>query len=173
MEWCNGSDAATATAQRRHDRSALLKIACGVADAYAALHEHGVIHGDVHPRNVIVGYDGQTRLIDFGLAAIADQRPRVGRGGMYYFFEPEYLAARGHDGAATLAGEQYSIAALLYLLITNEHYLDFRLERDEMVRQVETEPPLPFAKRGTSRLASPKVATCRRTTFWRACRAPT
>ena len=47
-----------------------------------------------------------------------------------------------------MAGEQYSLAALLYLLITSDHYLDFRLERDEMVRQVVTEPPLPFAKRG-------------------------
>ena len=143
--------AGTAAAQRRHDRGALLEIACGIADAYAALHESGVIHGDVHPRNVIVGDDGRIRLIDFGLASIAGERPRVGRGGMYYFFEPEYLAAQrehGHHDAATLAGEQYSLAALLYLLITSDHYLDFRLERDEMVRQVVTEPPLPFAKRG-------------------------
>ncbi len=152
VEWCAGSDALTAAAHRRHDRAALLGIVCGIADAYAALHARGVIHGDVHPRNVVIGDDGGVRLIDFGLAAFAGEPPRVSRGGMYYFFEPEYLAAQrnGYAVPATLAGEQYSLAALLYLFITNEHYLDFGIERDEMVRQAETEPPLPFAKRGSA-----------------------
>ena len=152
IEWCAGTDALTAAAHRRHDRAALLGIACDIADAYAALHARGVIHGDVHPRNVVIGDDGGVRLIDFGLAAFAGEQPRVGRGGMYYFFEPEYLAAQrnGYAAPATLSGEQYSIAALLYLCITNEHYLDFRIDRDEMVRQAETEPPLPFAKRGSA-----------------------
>ena len=153
IEWCAGADALTAAAHRRHDRAALLGIACAIVDAYAALHARGVTHGDVHPRNVVIGDDGAVRLIDFGLAAVATDPPRVGRGGMYYFFEPEYLAASRNGNVhapATLAGEQYSLAAMLYLVITNEHYLDFRIERDEMVRQVETEAPVPFARRGSA-----------------------
>ena len=151
IEWCAGSDALTAAAHRRHDRAALLAVACCIADAYAVLHARGVIHGDVHPRNVIVGDDGNVRLIDFGLARVVDEAPRVGRGGMYYFFEPEYLAAsrNGNPHApATLRGEQYSLAAMLYLILAGQHYLDFGIERDEMVRQAMNEPPLPFAKRG-------------------------
>ena len=149
LEWCAGMDAGAAAAHRRHDRSSLLDLACSIADAYATLHERGIVHGDVHPRNIIVADDGTVRLIDFGLAAVTGEPPRVGRGGMYYFFEPEYLAEvrAGRELPATPAGEQYALAALLYFLITGNHYLDFRIEADEMRRQVENESPLPFAKR--------------------------
>ncbi|HEY0157338.1 MAG TPA: lanthionine synthetase LanC family protein [Thermoanaerobaculia bacterium] len=145
MDWVAGVDAGVAAAQRRHDRVAVMDLAVSVAEAYAALHACGVLHGDVHPRNVLVGERGVT-LLDFGLSRIADQPPRVGRGGMYYFYEPEFLAAPVLP--ASPAGEQYAVAALLYLLIAGDHYLDFRYEKDEMTRQVMNEPPLPFVKRG-------------------------
>jgi serine/threonine-protein kinase len=149
IEWCSGMDAATAAAHKRHDRAAQLEIACAVADAYAELHGRGVVHGDVHPRNIIVSDDGSARVIDFGLACILGQHPRVGRGGMYYFYEPELLAAQraGGSSPAIPAAEQYSLAAMLYLLIAGDHYLAFRYEREEMVRQVESDDPLPFTAR--------------------------
>jgi serine/threonine-protein kinase len=149
IEWCNGMDAAAAAAHRRHARHSLLELACAIADGYAALHERGVVHGDVHPRNILVAEDGTARLIDFGYGAFADEAPRVGRAGMYYFFEPEYVAAMNQrfELRATPAGEQYALAALLYFLIAGNHYVDFRIDREEMMRQIETEPALPFAKR--------------------------
>ena len=149
IEWCAGVDGATAAARRRHDRVATLELACAIAGAYAALHERSIVHGDVHPRNIVVSDDGAVRLIDFGLASVNGEAPIV-RGGMYYFFEPELIRAQraGTSRPATYAGEQYSIAALLVLLITGNHYLDFRYEREEMARQIETESPLPFSKRG-------------------------
>ena len=149
IEWCSGADSATAAARRRHDRVATLEIACAIAGAYAALHERNILHGDVHPRNVVVSDDGSVRLIDFGLASVTGEVPII-RGGMYYFFEPELICAQRADRSlpVTYAGEQYSVAALLYLLITGNHYLDFRYEREEMARQIETERPLPFTKHG-------------------------
>lgn len=149
IEWCPGMDAGTASSHRRHARPSMLDLVCGIAEAYAALHERGVLHGDVHPRNVFVADDGAVRLIDFGFGTIAGETPRVGRGGMYQFFEPEYLAAqhRGIELPASPAGEQYALAALLYLMITGNHYVEFRAERVEMIRQAETEAPLPFAQR--------------------------
>ena len=149
IEWCPGMDAGTAAAHRRQVRPSLLELACGIADAYAALHERGVVHGDVHHRNIFVADDGTVRLIDFGYGGIIAEPPRVGRAGMYYFFEPEYFAAqrRGAVLPASPAGEQYALAALLYYLIAGSHYVDFLIGSEEMARQAETEPPLPFAKR--------------------------
>jgi serine/threonine-protein kinase len=148
MEWIAGVDAAVAAAQRRHDRASLIELCASIAAAYAALHARGVLHSDVHPRNLLAG--GQLTLLDFGYSRFADAPPRVGRAGLYMFFEPEYLAAQRDGGTvpSSPAGEQYALAALLYFLIAGEHYLDFRYDREELARQVETEPPLPFAKRG-------------------------
>jgi len=150
IDWIDGVEASVAAAWRRHDRAALIDMCAAIASAYAALHARGVLHSDVHPRNVFVGPRGEVTLIDFGFSRLIDRPPRVGRAGMYYFYEPEHLAAQrqGHVLPSSAAGEQYAIAALLYLLLTGRHYLEFRYEREEMMRQAENEPPLPFAKRG-------------------------
>ncbi len=50
------------------DRAGLLALCRSILAAYARLHERGVIHGDVHPRNVLVGPAGEVHLIDFGLS---------------------------------------------------------------------------------------------------------
>jgi len=146
IEWIAGVDAGVAAAQRRHDRVALIELCASIASAYAELHARGVLHGDVHMRNVIAGK--QVTLIDFGYAH-ADGR-RAGRAGMMYFYEPEYVAARrqGRSLPPSQAGEQYSVAALLYFLISGHHYAEFRYDRDEMIRQIEQDGPLSFAQRG-------------------------
>src|SRR5207302_5573834 len=61
LEWCSGVDAATAAEDLREDggadRAALMALCRAVTDAYAALHAAGVLHCDVHPRNVLVAAD--------------------------------------------------------------------------------------------------------------------
>lgn len=152
IAWIDGVEASVAGAMRRHDRVGMLEIATSIANAYAELHATGVIHSDVHPRNVLIDGRGRATIIDFGWSRIDDGTPvlHAPRAGMYYFFEPEFLAAsrEGHSLASSHAGEQYAIAALLYLMTSGMHYLDFRYDKDEMARQVETAPPLPFDARG-------------------------
>jgi serine/threonine-protein kinase len=150
-EWCDGLEPGVASSQARHDRVALLELCTAVARAYAELHERQVIHADVHPRNVLVEGFRHAKLIDFGLSRIDGSSNRLmARGGMYYFFEPEFLAGsmRGEMLPASYAGEQYAISALLYLVLTGQHYLDFRFERAEMMRQSMEDAPLPFEARG-------------------------
>jgi predicted Ser/Thr protein kinase len=145
VDWIPGVDAGVAAAQRRHDRASLLGLCASIAAAYTELHARGVLHADVHPRNVVAG-DGAV-LLDFGNSRFADRPPRVARGGVFHYFEPEFLATQ-NSVHSTAAGEQYALAAVLYLLITGEHYLHFRYDREEMAAQVATDPPLPFASRG-------------------------
>jgi serine/threonine-protein kinase len=157
IEWYRGADAYTAAEEprRRGDRAGLVALAAAIAGAYARLHERGVIHGDVHPRNVLVSAAGEARLIDFGIArweGLSGDVPRAWRGGIAFYFEPEYaVPARAGERPpdASAAGDQYSLAALLYQLLTGAQYRDFSLEKDKMLRQIAEEPPLPFAERGT------------------------
>lgn len=157
VEWWPGVHVMVAAAELRQQgavgRGALLDLCRGLVRTYAALHERGMVHGDVHPRNVLVGADGRTGLVDFGLARWAGEPADLaacGRGGIAFFFEPEYAAAvrAGMEPpAASPAGEQYAVAALLYLLLTGAHYRELSLERHEMLRQIAEDPPLPFGER--------------------------
>jgi len=159
LEWAAGVDAQTAAAEARErggeeGRAAILALCRAVAGAYATLHRQGVLHGDVHSSNVLVPAGGGVRLIDFGLACRRGGRggrAQAGRGGVAFYFEPEYavavLAGRTPP-AVSAAGEQYAVAALLYLLAAGTHYLDFSLERDTMLRQIAELPPRTFADRG-------------------------
>jgi serine/threonine-protein kinase len=151
-EWCESVSALVAAHElrRRAPRRQLLELCCAVLDAYATLHAKRVVHGDVHPRNVLVRSDGSVTLVDFGLARAEALPEDIDRAGVAYFFEPAYakaILARKKRPAATPEGEQYGLAALLYLLLTGSHYLDFSVQKTAMFRQITEETPLPFQMR--------------------------
>ncbi|MDI1461268.1 lanthionine synthetase LanC family protein [Catellatospora sp. KI3] len=158
MEWCQGVDALAAAELIRGrspvDWQEMTRLVIAVADAYTALHGQGVLHGDVHPRNLLIGRSGQATLIDFGQARCLRAGPvrqRPGRGVVDLYMEPELARTRlAGDGAPppTEAGEQYSVAALVYFLISGSHTHDFVLEERQMLRQVADDAPRPLAERG-------------------------
>lgn len=161
MEWRPGLGAHLAIAQLRlasaggPPRRAIGARCVAFADAYARLHERGVVHGDVHEGNALLDGADRVTLLDFGLARImADPLPaRVVRGGYAYYLEPEYALARlagERPPAATLAADQYSLAAMLYWLITESSYAEFALAGDEAHKQIAAAPMLPFARRGVA-----------------------
>jgi serine/threonine-protein kinase len=167
IEWCPGIDAEAYARELRHDndRDGIVALCREIVAAYATLHARGFVHGDVHPRNVLVGRAGEVRLIDFGAAAPFVLRPfdklRAGlaeddkagreRAGVGFFYEPEFAAAMAqHRGLPppSSVGEQYAVAALLYLLASGGHYLDFSLDKETLYRQIVSAPPRRFAAQG-------------------------
>jgi serine/threonine protein kinase len=158
IQWCPGISASVAAEELRgspgaRNRQRLLRLCCTILEAYAHLHAQHVIHSDVHPQNVLVDAEGAVKIIDYGLARLETEDGTLGksqRGGIGFFFEPEYAQAyRDHHRVqqSSKEGEQYALAALLYFLLTGAHYLDFSLEKHEMFRQIAEEPPLPFSRR--------------------------
>jgi serine/threonine protein kinase len=156
LSWCPGSDCASGAARLRSssDHAALLRLSVAILEAYAHLHAQNVIHSDVHPRNILVDGDCLVKIVDFGIARITgveNEFRHSQRGGIGFFFEPEYAKSvrEGHPPPySSLAGEQYAIAALLYFLITGKHYLQFSLEKQEMLRQIAEDEPLRFELQG-------------------------
>jgi eukaryotic-like serine/threonine-protein kinase len=156
-EWFSGEQVSLAARELRQRgtpeaRSKLMELCHGCVEAYAILHRQGVIHGDVHVGNLLVDDRGHIQIVDFGLAGCGhEQQYSCTRGGVAAFLEPEYaraVLARAAPPAATMLGEQYSVAAVVYSLLTGEHYLQFSLERDELFRRICVDEPIPLARRG-------------------------
>lgn len=100
--WVAGVDVHAASAEARRlggseTVAALLDLAERVVAAFAHLHEQDVLHGDVHPRNVLVDPDQCVVLLDFGYAVHIDADGAgapARRGGVDFFLEPEAAEGR-------------------------------------------------------------------------------
>lgn len=147
MELVQGVDASAAAGEHRaHEvdegRNGILGLARRIAHVYADVHARGVLHGDVHPRNILVESSGAVRLVDFGVASSVihtDALPAAAaRGGIPFFFEPELARASltGRMAHASAAGEQYGVAAVLWLLVTGTYCQQFRLGREAMLQDI-------------------------------------
>lgn len=145
LKHIQGVDAenATRSSLERKDRLQLARQATKIAEAYAALHRAGIVHGDVHPRNVLLERDDNVRLIDFGLAHFLGETEPPRPGGVSLYYPPELAAAElnGTAFVASFESEQYSLAAMLFRLVFGRHHCDFRLNRNAMLQQVLQDPP--------------------------------
>ncbi|MHC4957693.1 MAG: protein kinase domain-containing protein [Planctomycetota bacterium] len=98
------------------------RIAAEIADALAAIHAGGLVHGDVKPENVILEEGGAARLLDFG--AVRPCHPRGDLAddtfvGSLLYAAPEQLTPGPDpiDGRADL----YGLGLVLHELVTGRH----------------------------------------------------
>ena len=160
-EWRVG-EAISSVAQRARaagDRGRLHHLGVRLLETYAVLHRAGIVHGDIHPGNIVVAEDDRLSLIDFGRGRFFDPRdagdgplpPDATRAGIPHYYEPEMARALLNGmlpPAAVPRGEQYSLAALLYHLLTGRHYTEFSAEQTALLEQVLRDAPLPFSACG-------------------------
>lgn len=107
-----------------------------------------IVHRDVSPPNILVGYDGQVKLIDFGVAKVAaraTERSRVLKG-KYAYMSPEQARGLPVDARSDV----FAAGAVLFELLTSCRLFTGRSELSvlDKVRFAEVYPP---------RLALPSV----------------
>ena len=96
-------------------RLALFRLVC---DAVHYAHRNLVIHRDIKPGNILVAADGGPKLLDFGIARLIETDERDSTLAMRAF-TPEYASPEQIRGEPmTTASDVYSLAVLLYLLLT-------------------------------------------------------
>jgi eukaryotic-like serine/threonine-protein kinase len=96
-----------------------VRVAAELGRGLDALHEHGILHRDVKPSNVLLAGDGTAALADFGLARASDST-RITHDGQLVG-TPHYLAPELVEGAeATRASDLYALGCLLYECVAGE-----------------------------------------------------
>ena len=123
-----------------------------VARTLGYAHQHGVLHRDVKPSNILIDAKGEPHLTDFGLARLVETESTVTRT-TEVLGTPSYMApeqASGNNAELSNATDVYGLGAVFYQLLTC-HPPFIGNTTYEVVRLVlETEPRSP-------RLWNPKV----------------
>jgi eukaryotic-like serine/threonine-protein kinase len=88
-----------------------------IAAALQAAHAQGLIHRDVKPGNVMLADDGQVKVVDFGIARVADAAPITQTAAL--LGTPQYLAPEQARGSPLDArADLYALGVCLYELVT-------------------------------------------------------
>jgi len=132
----------------RHAAELIAKVARTVHYA----HEHGILHRDIKPGNILLDTQGEPHLTDFGLARLVETESTVTRT-MEVMGTPSYMApeqARGQNEQITPATDVYGLGAVLYQLLTDHPPFAGGTSYQTIQLLLDTEPRPP-------RLLNPKM----------------
>src|SRR5262245_55656743 len=135
----------------------VLEIGSQVAEGLAAAHAAGIVHRDLKPENLIVSKDGYVKILDFGLAKLAESVPAAGDAptmaagaaatqpgtvmGTVGYMSPEQASGQPVD----FRSDQFSLGSILYEMATGERAFQ-RKTGVETLAAIVREEPQPIAR---------------------------
>jgi serine/threonine protein kinase len=169
MEYVEGETITEFCDQKRltiNERLVLFRKVCA-AVVYA--HQNLVVHRDIKPSNILIGSDGEPKLLDFGIAkllspdAFGNTIEATATGAN--LLTPEYASPEQIRGERiTTASDVYSLGVLLYELMCGHRPFHFKNSQASEVLQIisERQPAAP----STAALAREEIELSRNKTKW-------
>src|SRR5213083_2720929 len=115
-------------------------------------HEHGILHRDIKPGNILLDQKGEPHLTDFGLARLIETESTVTRT-MEVLGTPSYMApeqAVGNNDAVSSVTDVYGLGAVFYQLLTGQPPFAGGTTYETIKLLLDTEPRQP-------RVLNPKI----------------
>jgi eukaryotic-like serine/threonine-protein kinase len=157
-EYIDGKSLRQQMAGHSMDLREVLGIASQIADALSAAHEAGIVHRDIKPENLMVRRDGYVKVLDFGLAKLADETAAAAKGVDVNTEAPTAVALRTDPGvvmgtASYMSPEQarglevdarsdiWSVGVVIYEMVAGKLPFEGRTTTDVLSMILHREPP--------------------------------
>jgi serine/threonine protein kinase len=121
FEYCDGENLKALIARKGPlpEREAV-ELALQIARALGFAHEHGLVHRDVKPQNVLLNGDGETKVTDFGIARSLDVHGGLTQTGTVMGTSDYISPEQARGSRADAQSDIYSLGAVLYEMLTGE-----------------------------------------------------
>ena len=177
MEYIAGASVAGTIAELPQGRTmppeTALRIVRQTASALDYAHEQGIIHRDIKPANLLLDHHGSVKVVDFGIAKMADSNTDLTHGapiGTVAYMSPEQINSEPLTGRA----DQFSLAATAYVLFAGQPLFPQAETISSLMFKNCFEQPMPVSAvkfglpqtldealaRGLAKKASERFTTC-------------
>jgi eukaryotic-like serine/threonine-protein kinase len=120
MEYLPGGNLRQRLASKKMPLAEALPTFTSIASAVEFAHQHGVIHRDLKPDNIMYSADARLVVTDFDLAHVSGEAGRTQAGqmlGTIAYSSPEQIMGTAITGASDI----YSLGIMLFELVTGQH----------------------------------------------------
>ncbi len=119
MAYIDGPSLAEKIKERPLPLEEALGIAAQIGEGLHEAHEHGVVHRDIKPQNILLTTKGQVKILDFGLASLTGRSKLTKTGttmGTPAYMAPEQLEGRNVDRRADV----WALGCVMYEMLTQK-----------------------------------------------------